>query len=417
MKRWKKLLLGLLLAVLLSQIPFAYRRYQLGRLRSAIQLLNSQRAQLTPDSSFAEYQGVVHVHSFLGGHSNGNFEDIIAAAKSNQLNFVVMTEHTSEDFNTAAMTLKGSHAGIFFINGNEAGATNSDRLLVLPGDDSADHTSAARLSGASTDAGAKLTTQDIISRAKSKSSLALVAYPQDFKSWDLSGYDGVEVYNVYTNARQIKPLLMFFDGVWSFRSYPDLLFANFYRRPAENLKKWDDAIASTGRKLVGIAGNDAHANVGISLNDSSGKTLLGLQLDPYERSFHLVRVHTLIPRDQPLNSETLLGALGAGHCFIGFDLFGDTTGFRFSASNGSENRIQGDEIGLQKEVSVAVSTPVTSRIVLLKDGKPIRDESGINQKDFVINEKGSYRVEVYLPQLPKPVSDQPWIISNPIYVR
>ena len=296
MKRWKKLLLGLLLAVLLSQIPFAYRRYKLGRLHSAIQLLNSQRAPETRDSSFAEYKGVVHVHSFLGGHSNGNFEDIIAAAKSNQLDFVVMTEHTSDDFNTAAMTLKGLHAGILFINGNEAGATNSDRLLLLPGDESAD-------------AGSKLSTQDIISKAKSKGSLALVAYPQDFKSWDASGYDGVEVYNVYTNARQIKPLIMFFDGLWSFRSYPDLLFANFYRRPTENLKKWDEAIAATGRRLVAIAGNDAHANVGVSLNDSSGKTLLGLQLDPYERSFHLVRVHVLIPKDKPLTSETLLEAL------------------------------------------------------------------------------------------------------------
>lgn len=410
MKRWKKLLLGLLLAVLLSQIPFGYRRYQLGRLHSAIQLLNSQRSQETNDSAFSEYKGVVHVHSFLGGHSNGNFEDIIAAAKSNQLDFVVMTEHTSEDFNTAAMTLKGPHAGVLFINGNEAGGTNSDRLLVLPGDDSA-------APGTPADARTKLTTQDIISRAKSRSSLALVAYPQEFKSWDAGGFDGVEVYNVYTNARQIKPLLMFFDGLWSFRSYPDLLFANFYRRPAENLNKWDDAIAATGRKLVAIAGNDAHANVGLSLNDSSGKTLLGLQLDPYERSFRLVRVHVLIQRDKSLTSETLLGALAAGHCFIGFDLFGDTTGFRFSASNGSENRIQGDEIGPQKEVKLTVNTPVTSRIVLLKDGKPIQDETGTLQKDFAIKEKGSYRVEVYLPQLPKPVSDQPWIISNPIYVR
>ena len=416
MKRWKKLLLGLLLAVLLSQIPFAYRRYELGRLRSAIQLLNSQRVPENHDATFAEYKGVVHVHSFLGGHSNGNFKDIIAAAKSNQLDFVVMTEHTSEDFNTAAMTLKGSHAGIFFINGNEAGATNSDHLLVLPGDDSADHPSMAA-PGTPADAGTKLTTQDIISRAKSKSSLALIAYPQDFKSWDASGYDGVEVYNVYTNARQIKPLIMFFDGLWSFHSYPELLFANFYRRPAENLKKWDEAITATGRKLVATAGNDAHANVGLSLNDSSGKTLLGLQLDPYERSFHLVRVHALIPWDKPLGSETLLEALAAGHCFIGFDLFGDTTGFRFSASNRTENRIQGDEIRLQEEVRLTASTPVTCRIVLFKDGKPIQDESGIKQKDFVINEKGSYRLEVYLPQLPKPVSDQPWIISNPIYVR
>jgi hypothetical protein len=417
MKRWKKLLLGLLLAVLLSQIPFAYRRYKLGRLHSAIQLLNSERSPETYDSGFAEYKGVVHVHSFLGGHSNGNFEGIIAAAKSNQLNFVVMTEHTSENFNTAAMTLKGMHAGILFINGNEADAVNSDRLLLLPGDESMPNPTAAAAPGIPVDVRAKPTTLDIISNAKSKGLLALVAYPQDFQSWDASGYGGVEVYNVYTNARQIKPLLMFFDGLWSFRSYPDLLFANFYRRPAENLKKWDEAMVATGRKLVGIAGNDAHANVGLSLIDSSGKTLLGLQLDPYERSFHLVRVHALIPKAKPLNSETLLEALADGHCFIGFDLFGDTAGFSFRGSNGIENKIQGDELGLQKEVKLTVNTPVTSRIVLLKDGRPIQDESGIKQKEFAVKEKGSYRVEVYLPQLPQPVSDQPWIISNPIYVR
>lgn len=397
MKRWKKLLLGLLLLALISQIPFAYRRYKLGRLHSAIQQLNSQRAPLTNDSAFKEFKGVAHVHSFLGGHSNGNFEDIIAAAKSNQLDFVVMTEHTSNDFNTAAMTLKGLHGGILFINGNEVSLTTSGRLLLLPGNE------------------AVTGTEQLPIHATWR--LALVAYPQDFNAWDSGGYDGVEVYNVYTNARQINPLVMFFDGLWAFRSYPDLLFASFYRRPAENLKKWDDAIAATGRRLVAVAGNDAHANVGVSLIDSSGKTLLGLQLDPYERSFHLVRVHVLIPKDKPLNSETLLEALAGGHCFIGFDLFGDTTGFSFSASNGSENKIQGDEIGIQKEVRLTASSPVPGRIVLLKDGNPIQDVNGINQKDFVVNEKGSYRVEVYLSQLPKPVSDQPWIISNPIYVR
>jgi hypothetical protein len=113
----------------------------------------------------------------------------------------------------------------------------------------------------------------------------------------------------------------------------------------------------------------------------------------------------------------LLEALRDGHCFIGFDVFGDTTGFSFSAANGIENKIQGDEIQLQKEVRLTASSPVISRIVLLKDGQPIQDESGTRQKEFLVAEKGSYRVEVYLPQLGSPVGDQPWIISNPIYVR
>lgn len=404
MRLWKKLLLALLLILLLSQIPFAYRRYQLGRLHSAIQVVNSERALGPNESDFTEYKGVIHVHSFLGGHSRGNFEDIIAAAKSNQLNFVVMTEHTSNNFNTAAMTLKGMHGGVLFINGNEVVANNSDRFLLLPGNYSAN-------------SDYDLSASEVIPKDSVKEGLAIAAYPQDFKGWNGIGYEGVEVYNLYTDARQINPLVMFFDGLWSYRSYPHLLFANFYRRPHENLQKWDDAIALTSRRLVAIAGNDAHANVGISLNDASGKTLFGLQLDPYERSFRLVRVHVLVPTNKSFNSETLLEALAQGNCFIGFDVFGETAGFSFSASNGTENKIQGDAIALEKEVRLTVNAPVAGRVVLLKDGKSIQDENGVKKKEYLVTERGNYRVEIYLPQLPKPVADQPWIISNPIYVR
>jgi hypothetical protein len=260
MKRWKKLLLILLTLGLISQIPFAYRRYQLGRLSVAIQQVSSQRAVSPDNSEFVEYKGVLHVHSFLGGHSRGNFEEIIAAAKSNQLSFVVMTEHTSENFNTAALTLKGMHASILFINGNEVSTNNADRLLLLPGDESA---------GLGSDLSTQ-STQQLVSHEKPKGLLAFVAYPQEFKSWDAYGYDGVEVYNVYTNARQINPIVMLFDGLWSYRSYPDLLFANFYQKPTENLKKWDGAMAASGKRLVAIAGNDAHSNVGVSLVSESG---------------------------------------------------------------------------------------------------------------------------------------------------
>jgi len=45
------------------------------------------------------------------------------------------------------------------------------------------------------------------------------------------------------------------------------------------------------------------------------------------------------------------------------------------------------------------------------------DETGVKEKDIAVVEAGVYRVEVYLPQLGKPFSEQPWIISNPIYIR
>lgn len=404
MKRWKKLLLILLVVVLLSQIPFAYRRYKLGRLHAAIQQLNSERTTKQSETGFAEYKGVVHVHSFLGRDSSGNFDQIIEAARANQLDFVVMAEHPSENVNTAEMTLKGRHAGVLFLNGNEVSTGNSDRLLLIPGNEFAGKANT-------------VATSEVVNQAKTGGALAFVAYPQEFTSWETSAYDGVEVYNVFTNAREINPLVMFFDGLWSYRSYPNLLFANFYTRPAEALKLWDDAIASRKMKLVALAGNDAHANIGISLKDGAGKTLFGLKLDPYERSFQLVRLHVLILRGQPLNSETLHGALAQGHCFIGFDLFGETRGFNFSAANGTETKIQGDEILLDDKTRLSVSTPVTSRVVLFKDGKQVKEELGVTEKEFNLSERGVYRIEVYLPQLSKPVGEQPWIVSNPIYVR
>jgi hypothetical protein len=414
MKRWKKLLLLLLTLALLSQVPFAYRRYKLGRLHAAIQQLNSQRTGVAGDTNFLEFKGVAHVHSFLGGHSAGNFAEIIAAAQSNQLNFVVMTEHPARDFNTAAMTLKGEHGGVLFINGNEVRTSTGDRLLLVPGDEQA-----------SSD-GQRTTAEVLSRRAPGTAGLELIAYPGEFKSWETSGYDGIEVYNVYTNARRINPLVMFFDALWSYRSYPDLLFANFYIRPTDDLKKWDELISQKGTRLVATAGNDAHANVGMNVNDSSGKTLAGFKLDPYDRSFRLVRLHVLAENLSRLNRQfafplfdekILLHAISEGHCFIGFDLFGDTTGFRFAAHDGDENKIMGDVIKLEDQVSLTVSVPVPARIVLLKDGVQIQDVSETNHLEVVAREKGSYRVEVYLPQLPKPAGDQPWIISNPIYVR
>ena len=339
---------------------------------------------------------MAHVHSFLGGHSAGTFSAIIDAAKANGLQFVIMTEHTERDFDTSAMTLNGTHAGVLFVNGNEVSTVNGDRLLVLPGD-------ASLASGPAT--------QDVTRTAGERGSVAVVAYPEEFKSWDVSGLQGVEVFNVYTNARQINPVVAFFDVLWSQRSYPDLLFALYYQRPDEHLKLWDQAL--TRSRSTAIAGNDAHANIGVSLRDSSGKTLVGIQLDPYETSFRLVRMHVLIEKNKPLDQASLLEAIRAGHCFIGFDFLGDTSGFSFAAENDSGARIQGDEITLGPNTKLRIKLPISGRVLLFKDGVRILDETGVTVKEFPVTERGVYRVEVYLPD----ISEQPWIISNPIYVR
>jgi hypothetical protein len=379
MRSKKLILLIVVLVLLLSQIPFAYRRFKLRRLNAAVQQLNTQRRATGAQSGFVDYRGVVHVHSSLGGHSAGTFSEIISAAQANGLQFVIMTEHTEKDFDTASLTLKGMHGGVLFINGNEVRAENGDRLLVLPEE------------------------------------ISIVAYPEEFKNWETAGLDGVEIYNVFTNARRVNPVAAFFDVLWSQRAYPQLIFALYLQRPDESLKKWDQALART--RLTAVGGNDAHSNIGVSLKDSSGKTLLGIQLDPYETSFRLVRLHVLVEQNRALDAASVLDAVRSGHCFVGFDFLGDSAGFAFEAQNQGENKIQGDEISLKSETRLRVRTPVTSRIVVFKDGSMFVDETGIDNKEIGVTERGVYRVEVYLPQLGGLVAEKPWIISNPIYVR
>ena len=146
MKIIKRVILILLVLLLLAQIPFIYRRYQTGKLAEKIAQLDAERTTYQ-DPNFKEYKGVIHAHTNLGGHSTGSFDELIAAANANDLDFVLMTEHVSDAFDTAAQTLNGVYVKTLVIGGNEIDTSDGDRLLLIPcGGDAAK----ARMSGTTT---------------------------------------------------------------------------------------------------------------------------------------------------------------------------------------------------------------------------------------------------------------------------
>jgi hypothetical protein len=395
MKRWRKIALGLLLLLALAQLPFICRRFQLSRLHAAIEQLNAQRA--APSSGFADYKGVLHVHSNLGGHSDGKLVDIVKAAQANGLRFVVMTEHPQRELNTADFTLRGAQGSTLFINGNEVVTADRERFLALPGD-------------ASAQTADTLPTQDALKQSQARGALSIAAYPEEWQNLSAGGYDGLEIYNLYTNARRANPVVTFFDALWA--GHPELLFTRFYERPAANLQSWD-RLTAQGRRVAGVAGNDAHQNIGFGLADAGGHRWLFVQLDPYERSFRLFRTHVVLPANQPLNTENLLAALKAGHCFTAFDVFGDATGALFTAGD----KLMGDEIAWREGLRLRVELPLPARVVWFKDGQPVKDAAGDKMFELNADGKGVYRAECYLSQLPGAAGAQPWIIFNPIYVR
>jgi hypothetical protein len=404
MKRWKKFALVLLALTVLSQAPFAYRRYRLGRLAAAVDALNAGREGAPPGDPFDEYVGVFHVHSSLGGHSAGTLEEIVRAARDERLAFVLMTEHPSPLLNTAEATLKGVHDGVLFVGGSELVASDGGRLFVLPG-----LNAPAR----------NPPLQELVARARSEGRLAVVGYPEEVPDLRQDGYDGVEVYNLYTNAKRINYAAMLFDGLWSYWGRPELLFARFYERPDANLRRWDEANASGARRVYALAGSDAHSNVGLSFREQTGREVFGVRLDPYERSFRLVRNHVLLEKGAPLDAEGLLAALRAGRSFLAFDLFGDAHGFRFTADNGAERRTLGEEIQLPAggAVKLTARSPVKCRTVFFRDGRPVFEVPDSALAELTTDQKGVYRVEVYLDQLGGLLAGKPWVISNPIFVR
>jgi hypothetical protein len=399
MTRRRKFLLALLVVLVLSQAPFAYRRYRLKRLQNTIQQLGSQRIPNDTATDFVDYKGVIHVHTSLGGHSSGTFTELIAAAKSNDLDFVIMTEHPQAEFDTAAMTLNGVHAGVLFVNGSEVASAEGDRLLLIP---------------APPNANERRSTKEVVEQQKTNHGLAFAAYPTESNAWQSNALDGVEIYDLFTNTKRINWVVTVFDGLWSYRSYPDLMFANFFARPTEDLKRWDDAVVSSNRRLVAIGGNDAHSNVGFGLADATGKQFVGVKLDPYERSFRTVRTHVLIQKDKPLTRESLLEALSLGHCYVSFDIFGDAAGFHFRLVQSSG--VMGDETAYLQPLELTAKAPLSSRFVLLRNGVAIDQSSGSTVR-FPVTGPGVYRIEVYLDSLPPPATGKPWILSNPIYVR
>ncbi|MCC7308627.1 MAG: hypothetical protein IT173_13765 [Acidobacteria bacterium] len=386
MKKVIKKVLLIILAVLIAiQAPFIYRRYKIGQLADKVNELNRARVPAAYDQ-FKEYKGIIHAHTNLGGHSTGSFEELIAAANANDLDFVIMTEHWSDTIDTAGLTLNGVYGKTHFIGGNEIDTADSDRFLMIPGSGDA-----AGLR--------KMPTPAVLDKLHAENRLAIVTYPEKFKSWN-SNFDGIEVFSLHTNAKRMNPFTAVFDGIWSFSAYPELMLATYFKRPDENLRKFDEIAAK--RNISLIAGTDAHSNIGFHLfGDDAGNDLLGFKLDPYEKVFRLVRQHVLIEKDKPLTRENLVEALRSGQSFVGFDVLGDTTGFRFSQCDVD---------------ALCVNSPAESRIALFKDGQKLTEDLGSSLK-YGPYGKGVYRVEVYLDQLGPPFDKMPWIISNPIYVR
>ncbi len=418
MKIIKKILLLILAVLIAVQVPFVYRRYQIGQLADKIQQVNSART-INAVAGYTEYKGVMHVHTFLGGHSTGTFEELIKAANANDLDFVLMTEHYDQNYDTSELTLNGTYGKTLFVNGQEVDTNDGGRFLLLPGTPESPSF-------------AKLDSRTFLDKIHSEGRIAINNYPDRNRS-GVTGFDGIEAYSLHINFKQANIFTAVGDILWSLGSYPEPIIASYLRRNDEYLAMYD-RVASEQRLLL-TAGADAHSNKGYYLvADDEGNKHFGIKLDAYETVFRIVRMHILLESGTPLTRESIIEALRRGNAYAGFDVLGDTSGFQFWAESSDGNvqppasagvtdtgnvgrRIMGDEIALGDGVKLSAAVPVPSRMVVLRNGVKVAESPETREFSLNITETGTYRVEAYLDRLGEPFDKAPWIMSNPIYVR
>lgn len=343
-----------------------------------------------PTDGYTRVAGVIHVHTTLSD-GGGTPEEVIRAAQSTGLGFVVITDHNNAD----AKSLEGYHDGVLVIVGSEVSTTAGHILglgIAAP---------TYRFSG---DA------QDGLDDIADLGGFAVAAHPfsprQDFRfeGFDLPGDWGLELINGDSEWRGAGPRLLSSALVYGLNQRRSLL--GLLNPPDEALRGWDALLAK--RHVVGLAGADAHSRLPLTRS-------LRLRFPSYEAMFALLQNHVLLER--PLTGQfeadraSVLEAIQKGRVYVGLDGLAPARAFSFVAESSKRTITMGGTIPPASDLRLRVSgqMPASAVIEMVRDGAVVA--TGEGSLDVKAEGPGVYRVQVRVSG-----SNVPWLLSNPIYV-
>ncbi len=345
-----------------------------------------------------EYSGVFHVHSKFSDGS-GSVEEIMEAARESELDFLVLTDH-----NTLRALDEGYekwYGKTLLIVGSELNdRRNKNHYLAV---------------GIKKVFSTRLPAAEYVRKVNEAGGIGFIAHPHEKRSsmkehppfpwtdWEIKDFTGIEIWNHMSE---------WMEGLTEENKYNRVVhpLRSIVAPPAETLKVWDKL--NLERRVVGIGGVDAHAH---KVN------LLGffeIEIFPYKVLFKSVRTHVLTEEKLKISDgkneienakKIFIKALKNGRCFVSNFYHGDARGFEFFAEAGNELFQIGDYVPLGEKVKLHVSIPKEkAEIKLICNGKTEQQISDA-EAEFPVENKGVYRVEVFL-------NGKAWIYSNHIRI-
>jgi hypothetical protein len=361
-------------------------------------------ARVAPDP--LTVKGSVHVHT-LRSDGTGTVDDVAAAARRAGLQFVVLTDHGD---GTRDPDPPAYRSGVLVIDAVEISTTGGHYVAL--GLTRAPY----RLAGEP---------RDVVEDVARLGGFGVVAHPDSpkgdlrWRDWTLP-FDAIEWLNADSEWRNEGSLGVARALATYWWRSPETVAAGF-DRPDTPFAEWDTV--SQYRRVIGLAGHDAHARIGPRGNWEPGDRDLSAKLPGYETAFRAfaVRVSLMTPLtgDAGRDAAALLTAIRAGHVYTVIDALASPAAFQFRAHAGTRRAHAGDDLPVADsailEADVARVPGVS--LVLRRNGRVVAaSDSGLLRFEHAASTATAvYRVEAKLPGVPgtPPV---PWIVGNPIFI-
>ncbi len=349
------------------------------------------------------YPGNLHIHSTYSD-GTGTIPEIASAAKAAGVSYIIITDH----YTLKGLPEEGIYDGVAVLVGMEFNKKNCHYLAMglsetLPSNEEQP--------------------QELINAVKAKGALGFIAHPFEkgspyidggisfpWNRWPVTGFTGIEIWNHGSHWRGRTT------------SIPRSIYWFLINRkapmddgpPLECLQMWD-CYTSSGERVVGIGGTDAHA---------AHRKVAGIPVEIFPYEFLCRTINTYIALRDPLSAdfsqakEQIYAALAAGCCYISFDQLHSGRGFSFAAYKLEDEQraaLMGEEIDYEEGLTLIVRSPSPRSLIrLIGNGRLVHQGKG-SELRYNNPSPGAYRVEVYYrPLLGRP---RPWLYSNPIYLK
>jgi hypothetical protein len=345
-------------------------------------------------------RGAVHIHS-TRSDGLGDKASIAAAARRAGLQFVVLTDHGD---GTRQPDSPAYVDGVLCVDGVEI-STDDGHYMAIGAERSPYPLGG---SGAS-----------VVEDVRRLGGFGIAAHPTSnrrdlqWSDWE-APIDALEWLNTDSEWRnESRVHLSALIVPYLFR--PAGALSRVLDRPETALLNWDDLIQR--RRVLGIAGNDAHGGIGGRVEDQSDRW--SVRIPSYEASFRTFS--TNVSLKQPLSGNAsvdaaaILELLKAGRFYTEVDAVATGATLEFTGRTAEESVEQGSVLGGEGIATfrAAAQLPPGAVLVAYTNGEVV-GESRTGTLEFKSDEQGGHRVEVHVTGAPG-MPPVPWLVSNPIF--